>query len=564
MQAQDQTATLAFLEDPATHGLEAGAVSRIDTHISTVILAGDTVYKLKRAVSFPYLDFSTPERRLYMCEAEVAVNRRTAPDLYLGIAPIQRLAGGTLRLGTPSLDPEHTATEPGTEAVDWVVVMRRFEQENLFDRLAKAGRLTEDHSIALARRLARFHAEAAPRYDHGGSAGISRVLDIAEASFAQAPEVIDSAAADRLVAQGRAALMTLAPLLEDRRHAGQVRHCHGDLHLRNVCLMQGQPILFDAIEFDEDIACIDVLYDLAFLLMDLEEHALPGLASRVLNDYVSHSDSLADTLSGLAALPLFLSCRAAIRSFVNAAAAQGAEEEADRHHKQAEARRYLREAGTYLAPFLSDGGEEAPEAVPSAGDATPEPPSWHFRPKGLRLIAIGGRSGSGKSTLAHALAPALGPMPGAVVLRSDVVRKHLMGVAPDQPLPEEAYRESVTQQVFARLHDLAGLVLATGRVAILDAVYLDPGLRQAAERVAEEAGVPFTGLWLEASRPVLEERVRIRETAPHRDASDAGVHVVGLQYAAEIQDLGWHGLDTEQPWEALLSEAKRQVQGQSL
>ena len=293
MSEPDQVAVIAFLADPASHG--GAAVERIDTHASIVFLAGDRAYKLKRAVRFSYLDYSTLALREQACRAELALNQRTAPELYEEASPITRDAAGRLSLG-------------GTgAAIDWVVVMRRFEQETLFDRMAERGQLSNALMFDLAERIAQFHASAEIEDESGGARGNGRHDgERCAQSAGGRPGDARCAGVEALIAAIQADLTRVAPLLEARRRAGKVRHCHGDLHLRNICLVAGRPTLFDGIEFNRVISNIDVLYDLAFLLMDLHTRGLDGFANAVFNRYLD----LLDEGDGLPALPLFLSVRA--------------------------------------------------------------------------------------------------------------------------------------------------------------------------------------------------------------------------------------------------------------
>src|SRR4051794_36338996 len=266
----DQAEVAAFLGDPATHG--GAGVERIDTHGSMVFMAGDRVYKLKRAVRFPYMDYGTPEKRAAACEAEVRLNRRMAPSLYLGVAPVLRGADGGLVLGPVS------DTAQG-DAVDWVVVMARVDQDTLFDRMAERGALTPDLMRRLADAIAEFHASAERFTDRGGSSAMRWVVDGNIAEMAERPDLFEPDQLAVLADRSRTALDRHSALLDRRRDQGLVRFCHGDLHLRNICLVEGQPTLFDCIEFNDDIAIIDVLYDQAFLLMDLEYRGLRTLAN---------------------------------------------------------------------------------------------------------------------------------------------------------------------------------------------------------------------------------------------------------------------------------------------
>jgi aminoglycoside phosphotransferase family enzyme len=511
MQVENQDAVIAFLADPRTHGGGVDKVERVDTHISALFLAGDRVYKLKRAVRFPYLDFSSLALRRVACEAEVALNRRTAPTLYLGMVAVTRGADGRLAL------------DGAGEPIEWLVVMRRFDQDTLFDRMAERGALTASHMEQLAEAIARFHRAAEIKRDVGGAAGVKRATDGNARAFAEAPpEVFDAARIDRLVEATRRALGAAAPVLNARARDGFVRHCHGDLHLRNICLVDGKPTLFDALEFDEDLATIDVLYDLAFLLMDLGYRELGALACVTFNRYLEETEDH----GGLAALPLFLSSRAAIRAHVTASTVETAGPD-KRDSLAAAARRYLDLALDFLHPA---------------------PP---------RLVAVGGLSGTGKSTLARALAPFVGPFPGAVVLRSDVIRKELAGVDRLTKLGEEGYGAAMTRRVYDTLRDRARTILAAGHAVIADAVYARPEERSALRDAARAAGEPFAGLWLEASAETLETRVAERAA----DASDATVAVLRRQRDYDLGAIDWHRIDAGGLPDATLARARALAAG---
>ncbi len=276
-----QDEVIRLLSDASTYG--AGPVERIETHVSEVFLVGDRALKLKRAVVFPYLDFSTAGKRRAACEAEVRINRRTAPDIYKGVVAVTRRRDGTLAVGGD-----------GTP-VDWLVDMRRFDQDTLFDRLARKGALKRAMMEDLADAIARFHDSADVRTDAGGRAGVAMILNSNAQCFVDwGPGILDAAETDSLGRQADAALAAAAPVLERRRRGGRVRFCHGDLHLRNICLVDGRPTLFDGIEFNDAFATIDVLYDLAFLLMDLDTVGW-RLASIVFNRYLDVTgDATAD------------------------------------------------------------------------------------------------------------------------------------------------------------------------------------------------------------------------------------------------------------------------------
>jgi aminoglycoside phosphotransferase family enzyme/predicted kinase len=472
-----------------------------------VFLAGDLAYKLKRAVRFDYLDFSTSERRRAFCEAELRLNRRTAPALYRRVLPVTREADGSLALGGSGA------------AVDWLLEMNRFPQDALFDRLAEAGRLDLDLMPELAEAIASFHAAAERRFDHGGSAGMRWVVDGNAAGFAEfGPGALDASRCARVTDAASREIERLAELLDARRASGRVRHCHGDLHLGNIVLVDGRPTLFDGVEFNDEIACIDVLYDLAFLLMDLWHRRLPRHANAIWNRYLLDTEDL----SGVALMPLFLSCRAAVRAKTGATAATLQADANRRHPLETLAGEYLAMAAQVLAPT---------------------PPS---------LVAIGGLSGSGKSTLALALAHMVGAAaPGAVVLRSDEIRKRLSGVAPLARLGPEGYTASVSERVYATLAERAEILLRAGHSVIVDAVYGRPAERRRIAGIAESLQVPFEGLWLEAPEPVLIARAAARR----HDPSDADADVIRAQGRQDTGAVTWTHIDTSGPVDEVVRAA---------
>ena len=490
---EDQTGVIECLGASTTH--DGASVERIETHISIVFLAGSRAWKLKRAVRFDYIDASTPDRRKMLCEKEVQLNRRTAASLYVGVVAVTREADGSLALGGS-----------GTP-VDWVVEMTRFDQDALFDRLAQRGHLDVAMMARLAAAVATFHRGAEPRRDHGGTAGMRWVVDGNATGFSEfGSSLFDPTTVASVISDTRGALDRYGSLLDRRREAGFVRQCHGDLHLRNIVLHNGTPTLFDGVEFNDEIGCVDVLYDLAFLLMDLWHRQLSAHANAVWNRYLTE----AEDLGGIDLMPLFLSCRAAIRAKTNATALSVQTDSSRVRELRTSAREYLAMAQRLLHP----------------------PPSC--------LVAIGGLSGSGKSTIARALAPFLGAVPGAIVLRSDETRKQIRGVPMLTRLGPEAYTTEITNQVYEKLTDRAAVTVRGGFAAIVDATFLRVTDRQAIEALARAATVPFIGLWLEGAVKTLLERLRLRQ----HDASDADETVLRTQSTQDVGAISWHRLDT--------------------
>ena len=501
---EDQSEIVAFLTDPASHG--GALVERIDTHGAMVFLAGDRAYKLKRAVHYPYMDFSTVARREAACRAELRVNRRTAPQIYLGVEPVRRRADGTLALGC----------DEGT-VLDWLVVMRRFDQEALFDRMAERDALTPSMIEDLADHIVALHA-AADRHTDAAAETLRQVIRGNLDDLREEPAVFDPETVAMLTAAVHSALDATAQLRRRRAREGLVRHCHGDLHLRNVVLLPDGPTLFDAIEFNESLAIIDVLYDFAFLLVDLDFEGRRGLANRALNRY------LAATLDydGLAVLPIFLSTRAMIRAKVLSSVAANLGDETAAADQRRLARRYLDLALAYLRP----------------------PPP--------QLVAIGGLSGVGKTTLARGLAPTLGPTPGAVVLRSDVIRKRMLGRTETETLDSDAYTAEITDRVFAEMVIRAERALVAGHAVIADAVYAMVAQRSAIAEAARRAEAPFRGLWLTAPLELRLARVDARAN----DASDAGLEIAELQEKYDVGPVEWSAVDAAGFPEAVIAKAR--------
>ncbi|WP_342711689.1 AAA family ATPase [Bradyrhizobium sp. B124] len=483
----DQAAVLSFL---ARSGQPNAPVKRIDTHCSIVFLEPSRVLKIKRAVKLPYLDFSTLEKRRRACEDEIAINRRHAPSIYRRVIPITRGRDGLAVEGTGPV-------------VEWAVEMARFDENKTLDHLAERDVIRPELGERLAAILLESHRTATGRGGSSWLASLPVIIDRNTEQFCAAP-ALSREEIDRLHELSHQALARNLELLRRRAAAGQVRHCHGDAHLGNIVLLDGDPILFDAIEFDPNIATTDVLYDLAFPLMDLLYFRRETVANRLFNSYVQ---TAWDSQSGaLCLLPLFLSMRAAIRANVLFTKA--------RQHQfdqaiDAQAKRYFELARRLIEP---------------------EPP---------RLIAVGGKSGTGKSVLARDMAHLIAPPPGALVLRSDVIRKQLHHVAEHATLSPETYTPEASDRVYQAMLKHAAHTLGQGVSVILDAVFLKPVARGAAEAVARDAKVGFRGIFLTAGRATRLHRVASRQN----DASDATSDVVLIQDNIETGMVDWDIVD---------------------
>jgi hypothetical protein len=494
---RDQKAVLEFL------GSETRKCRRIDTHASIVFLDKDRVLKVKRAVRLPFLDYSTLEKRKAACDEELVVNKRFAPKIYRRVAAITQ--------GNNGLEIDGNGP-----AVDWAVEMARFDEEQALDHLARAGRITPDLADELAELLRDTHDRADISDGKAWLTSVDGIIDRNSEVFRGEAELAREAV-ERLHASSHRHLADCCSLMQARAAAGFVRRCHGDAHLGNIVLIDGKPVLFDAIEFDPDIATTDILYDLAFPLMDLIHFGLKICASRLFNHYLQISWD--DNAAALRLLPLFLSMRAAIRAnvlFTKRRLSPGTT------HDAADARSYFDVALRHLAP-----------ARPS-------------------LIAIGGRSGTGKSVLARDAAPLISPLPGAVVLRSDVIRKEMFGVDPLTALPESAYEPGVTERVYRMLIERACQVVNHGLSVIVDAAFLRESERNELSTEARRMNADFRPVFLTADLAVRLGRIGSRK----RDASDATGEVAAGQEGYDLGRLDWPTVDASSSPEQTLARSK--------
>ncbi|MGI9499658.1 MAG: AAA family ATPase [Geminicoccaceae bacterium] len=501
----DQKEVIAFLNNGQAFGLPDLPVERIDTHAAIVFLIGDRAYKLKRAVRYSFLDFSTVDKRHRILEAEYRLNTRTAPELYRRLIPITRDHAGRLIL------------EGEGEVVDWLLEMRRFDQAALLDHLAEQGRLDASLIQALGSEIADLHRTAEVGHCGGHDAMASIVEGNAGDLASLAGDIGESHVIFSLIEATRSELSRQRERLDRRADAGFVRHCHGDLHLGNIFLDGDQPVLFDCLEFDEALATIDVFYDLAFLLMDLCHRDLDTLAIDLLNAYLERTEDD----EGTALLPLFLAIRATIRAKIEGFEIRTAEsvEEASKHRLA-------------VVQYI----DLARDLIVTA------PPT---------LIAIGGLSGTGKSTVARLLAHRLGRKSWPLVLRSDVIRKHLSGVEPTTQLAAGAYSRSCSADVYRHLRERAATLLHAGRTVIVDATFLDP-----AERCRiEDLAAPFQGIWLDAPKETLETRI-IRRRG---DASDADLDVLARQRERDIGAMSWTIVDASGEADWIAAQIRERV-----
>jgi aminoglycoside phosphotransferase family enzyme/predicted kinase len=505
-EADAQRQVFAFLlglsSDPPVH--------RIDTHAASVFLVGSRALKIKRAVRFAFLDYSTLARRKAACEAEIAINRRFAPQIYHRVVAITRDTDGSLGIdgkGTP---------------VEYAVAMTRFDESQTIDHLAEAGQIDAILANDIANTIAASHAKAVRAATGPWIQSIPSLIAGNTAALRSAA-MFRREAVDELDAASQSEFSRNSLLLERRGQQGFVRQCHGDLHLGNIVLIERKPVLFDAIEFDPALASTDVLYDLAFPLMELLHYRREAAANLLLNRYLARTP--AENGDALATLPLFMSIRAAVRAKVlHDRLAQDCD---DRAAVAATAAAYFDLAHRLIHP----------------------PPP--------KLVAVGGLSGTGKSVLARDLAAAIEPPPGAVVLRSDIVRKQHFHANETDRLPPEAYQPETTRKIYEMLAHHAGKLLSQGHSVVVDAVFAHPSERAAIREVARALDVPFAGLFLVADLATRMKRVGQRAG----DASDATPEIAALQEGFELGTLDWASIDASGTPEQTLIRSRSELTG---
>lgn len=492
------------LLDPGRYPGPVQSVELIETHISFVLLAGESAYKIKKPVDLGFLDFSTLEKRRRFCAEEVRLNQRLAPEIYMDVLAI----GGTA-------DEPELGAEP---AIEYAVRMRRFPQAAQLDRMLDAGKLQPRHLDAFARLIADFHGRATVAQPDTGFGGEAAVYHPIQENFQALRGALESPSAlarlDRLEASGMTQFLALRDLLARRKRDGFVRECHGDLHLRNLAWIDDRPVAFDCIEFDPALRWIDVMNEVAFLTMDLQAREQPALAARFLNHYLERTGDY----GGLALLPFYQVYRALVRAKVDAIRLQQGDITAiEKAQVEVECARYLQ-----LARYFGAAGSP-------------------------QLIITRGLSGSGKTTFSAALLERL----GAVRIRSDVERKRLFGLSAEQhagAAPGQGiYTADASRKTYATLLELADAILRAGYPVIVDGVFAEPAQRAPFQMLAAKRGLPYLILEFTARPDTLRERVRTRA----KGASDAGMDVLASQLAR------WHELPQDEQVHRLLVDTEQ-------
>jgi uncharacterized protein len=473
------------LHRPACYDHPVRDIRLVETHISWVLLTGPYAYKLKKPVNLGFLDFSSLEKRRFFCEEELRLNRRLAPSLYLEVVSI---AGS----------PDSPALHGTGEAIEYAVKMVQFPEEARLDRMLARGELGPSHIDLLARELAEFHGRVAVAGGDKPFGDPDRVYEPVRQNFIQIRpriEAGDQAPLQRLESWSDTSFAELRMTFEHRKRRGFIRECHGDAHLANMVWLEERAMLFDCLEFSANLRWIDVMSELAFLVMDLDDRGRPDLARRALNGYLEHTGDYA----GLAVFRFYQVYRALVRAKVACIRlSQSGLSNAEKNRTHEEYRGYANLAGRYTQP---------------------PPPA---------LIITHGLSGCGKTWLSQQLLEAL----GAVRVRSDIERKRLHGLTPAERsgsgIDSGIYAADASRRTYARLAELATTILRAGHSVIVDAAFLKYSQRDQLHAVANELRVPFVILDIRTPEDILRQRLRLRARQQH-EVSEAGLTVLDHQ-----------------------------------
>jgi uncharacterized protein len=479
----------------------------VQTHASYVLLTGEYAYKVKKAVNFGFFDYSTLEKRWHFCQEELRMNYPLAPEIYLEVLPITQ-EGEKYVLGGEG------------EPVEYALKMRQFPQEMLWSHLFEQGKLTGELMEELGRRVAEFHRQAQTNEYIRSFGEVDKLRAAIDENYRQSQKYIGTVQTQQQFDATKQFTDNFfereQTLLAERRQNNWIRECHGDLHLKNICLWQGKVRLFDRIEFNEEFRFVDVMYDVAFTVMDLEARGRVDLGNAFLNTYIEQTGDW----EGLQVLPLYLSRQAYVRAKVT----------------------------SFLLDDPAVPQKEKEKARETAANYYRL--AWNYsKPHNGRLILMSGLSGSGKTTVARQVARQW----GAIHIRSDAVRKHLAGIALNERGGDEIYTPQMSEKTYDRLLELGGMLARRGFPVILDAKYDRVALRQPVIDLCESQQFPLQILYCTAPVEVLRDRVAAR----FGDISDATPEVLARQLAtaelfSEAERSYVNAIDTTQNWQAQL------------
>ena len=477
-------ALIEALQSPKLYGHPVESFTLVETHISWVLLTGPYAYKIKKPMNFGFLDFSTLEKRRHFCQEELRLNQRLAPDLYLDVVPIS---------GTPDLPLLGVSDKP----IEYAVRMKQFASDQQLEQLLARQQLNLHHMSDIASVVADFHQ----RTDRSGSdspfGSAAKVMEPVRQNFEQIKPLLaeesDLADLERVESWAQDTFNRLLPLFEKRKETGMIRECHGDLHLGNITLVEGQVTLFDCIEFNESFRWIDTISEIAFFAMDLEDRGLTGFASHFINAYLERSGDY----SGLQVLNFYKSYRALVRAKVALFRLQqeGADSPAAKEIL-IQYRSYIRLAQSYMS-------------IPNR-----------------YLLIMHGYSGTGKTTVSSELVKEL----GLIRLRSDVERKRFFSLPGNQDqLPDgDIYSHRASELTFKYIANTALEIFNAGSSLVIDATFLQKPYRDMFSSLAEQQGIPLQIIDCQLDDTLVRERIKQR-AAEGTDPSDADLKVYEMQ-----------------------------------
>ena len=454
-------------------------IELIQTHASYVFLTGQYAYKIKKNVNYGFLDYSSLDKRKYFLETELRLNKKIAPELYLEVLPIS--------------DCDHQLILNNSENIlEYTLKMHQFPQENLFSNLVEAGKLNGDRMMELGKIVAQFHNNAETNNYISSFGTVANISKAFAENYQQSQKYIGTVQTEAQFVATKAYTDSFfthkKDLFQTRVKQNKIKECHGDLHLKNICLWQDKIQLFDRIEFNESFRFVDTMYDVAFTVMDLEARSKLKLANAFLNSYLEYTGDW----TGLLVLPLYLTRQAYVRAKVNSFLLDDSQMgEKDQQEAKQEARDYYRQAYQYT------------QSKPGS------------------LILMSGLSGSGKSTVARTIARNT----SAIQIRSDAVRKHLGGIPLDQSGTDRIYTAEMTQKTYERLLELGTMLAKEGYTVILDAKYDRVNLRQPVIAQAQANKIPLKIFYCTAPMSVLCDRLKQRQN----DVSDATADLITTQ-----------------------------------
>ncbi|GAB4541035.1 MAG: bifunctional aminoglycoside phosphotransferase/ATP-binding protein [Pleurocapsa sp.] len=457
-------------------------IELVQTHISYVFLTGEYAYKVKKAVNFGFLDFSDLDKRKHFLAEEIRLNQEIAPELYLEVLPITQ-------------EGDKFILDGAGEAVEYVGKMRQFPQDNLFSNLFERGELPIELMAKLGKIVAQFHSQAATNDYITSFGSVENIKAAFDENYQQTETYIGTVQTQQQYDETQAFtnnfFATQEALFKSRRDSHKIKECHGDLHLKNICLWQDKIQLFDRIEFNEPFRFVDVMYDVAFAVMDLEARGRKDFANAFLNTYLEQTGDW----EGLPLLPLYLSRQAYVRAKVTS--------------------------------FLL-GDPNIPDAVKQDAQKTAKEyyrQAWQYtQHQPGKITLMSGLSGSGKTTVATEMAR----QTGAIHIRSDAVRKHLAGIGLDETGGNEIYTPEMNQKTYDRLLELGLMAATAGFPVILDAKYDRVALRQPAIEAAKSHNLEVEIINCVAPTAVLRDRLNQRSG----DISDATADLIDAQVSA--------------------------------